>query len=107
MRCSDRLRATTLIGLAITGALVMGGGMAANAAEAPQHGAATTSDSSSSEDSSVRTVRRACAYEYQGRCYTWLTDDNTCRDIFATDAPMYRKTACAIYANTGIRDFEI
>ncbi|TQL47569.1 hypothetical protein FB562_0634 [Homoserinimonas aerilata] len=47
-----------------------------------------------------------CNYEYQGRCYTWLTSLYTCQDIFQTNAPQYRKQACTIYLNVGIMYFE-
>ncbi|MFF2277950.1 hypothetical protein [Agromyces sp. NPDC058126] len=46
--------------------------------------------------------RKVCAYEYQARCVTWVTTNDTCYRIFERTTDAFKRQACAIYNTQGI-----
>lgn len=43
-----------------------------------------------------------CAYEYQGQCYTRVTDIYTCNAVFESNTTGFKYNACVIWNQTGI-----
>lgn len=43
-----------------------------------------------------------CAYEYQGQCYTWVTDIYTCNYVFEAGITGWKYTACVVWNQTGL-----
>lgn len=48
------------------------------------------------------TTNGICAYEYQGRCVTWVTTEDTCRNILNITTDTRKHTACSIWKTQGI-----
>lgn len=47
-------------------------------------------------------VEGICAYDYQGRCVSWVTDQYTCYHVFQTTTSGFKHQACTIWKTQGI-----
>lgn len=47
-------------------------------------------------------TQKICAYEYNNQCVTWVTTEDTCRNIFNITDSAFKQRACSIWATTGV-----